>query len=271
MVRRQRECPTCDADADTPLSAEPSPRTLSMELDEKPIIAEEVEDESPYDLSEPLGPRCPKCCYDMNRGDVVCLRCGFNLRTRKKAGRTYEPIDRAWDTDMSLAARLGWMAAGHGFHVFCAFLAYPATETFMPFIITWPLLAGLLLFLLGTYDHIELKRDTKGRAKLTITWRALFVPLKPQVIDLRGYEGVVSGPWHQVGFLEWFVLFTLLIWGLIPGLIWYYYAMHLQQFHASLCENHGQASVYIYRGRNQEQMNEIVNAVCEAANIRRLG
>ena len=100
--------------------------------------------------------------------------------------------------------------------------------------------------------------------------RAFFVPMAPATTEVRGYEGVVSGPWHDVGFLEWFVLISLLPWGVLPGLVWYYNAIHRPQFMVALAEDHGHAAVYVYRGRSAEQMNDIADALCKAASLRRL-
>jgi ribosomal protein L40E len=244
-----------------------------MELD-GPAAAVPVfqEDEGPpsYDLNEPIGAPCPKCFAEMPFKAALCTRCGYNRLTKKKAKRKYTPMHRVWESDRKLADRLMWMGAAQGFHFFMGFVCYWIAGTIMPAIIMWPLMTGLTCFVLGTYDSIELKRDEKGRVELTIQWRTAFVPQEAQKIDVRGYEGVVSGPWQTIGFLEWFVFLSLLTWGIVPGLVWYYFAMHLPHYSVALAENHGQATVYVYRGRSAEQMNDIAEAICAAASIRRL-
>ncbi len=271
MIRRLGEC-DCTRGLDDPIPEEPGREPPSLSLDDAPARpAAEEEDEGGYDLSEPIGPSCPECRREMVRGTVVCVGCGFNVKTRKKLKRTFTPINRVWDADRSLANRLLWLAAAQGFHFFLGAILYSLAGTWMPAIITWPLLTVMLCFLLGTYSRIELVRDERGRVTITKRWRTLFIPMKPEVIDVRGYEGVVSGPWKDIGFLEWFVLISLLPWGIIPGAVWYYYAMHLPHYSVALSENHGQTSEYIYRGRSQEQMNEIADAVADACGFRRIG
>ena len=40
----------------------------------------------------------------------------------------------------------------------------------------WVLFTALLCFILGTFEHITLLRDRKGRGKLIKQWRFVFVP-----------------------------------------------------------------------------------------------
>src|SRR5262245_61329768 len=66
-VRRQGECPVCDAAPEPPLEMEPAPVGVaprSLELDEPAPVrpaGEEEEDGTPYELADRLLPRCPKC------------------------------------------------------------------------------------------------------------------------------------------------------------------------------------------------------------------
>jgi hypothetical protein len=51
----------------------------------KPTGQEEDDDRSGYTLAqtdETL--RCPQCAYVMGEGEIICLGCGFNLRTREQ-------------------------------------------------------------------------------------------------------------------------------------------------------------------------------------------
>ncbi|HEY7327421.1 MAG TPA: hypothetical protein VH592_07275 [Gemmataceae bacterium] len=47
---------------------------------------DEDDDPNPYILQDmSLAPRCPDCANEVEEGQVVCLSCGYNLRTREKA------------------------------------------------------------------------------------------------------------------------------------------------------------------------------------------
>jgi DNA-directed RNA polymerase subunit M/transcription elongation factor TFIIS len=52
----------------------------------KPVPDDEDNDPSPYRLVEiSLAPRCPDCANEIEEGQVICLHCGYNMRTREKA------------------------------------------------------------------------------------------------------------------------------------------------------------------------------------------
>jgi DNA-directed RNA polymerase subunit M/transcription elongation factor TFIIS len=52
----------------------------------RPIPDDEDDDPSPYRLVDiSLAPRCPDCANEIEEGQVICLHCGYNLRTREKA------------------------------------------------------------------------------------------------------------------------------------------------------------------------------------------
>ncbi|MGL4552019.1 MAG: hypothetical protein ACRC33_12640 [Gemmataceae bacterium] len=244
----------------------------SMELDDAPedVAAEESEDGA-YQLRDKLGPKCPKCKAELPEGGVVCVKCGYNRKTKKQAERRYTTIDREWESDRPLASRLMWLGAAQAFHVVLGVVCYWQFETVMPAVISWFPLTAMLCFLLGTYDRIRLTRDTKGRVRVEKQWRFAFVPLKPEKTDVRGYEGVVSGPWMETGVMEWYVLVSLLMWGIIPGLIWYWQTIASPHYMVALAQDHGRPEFYVYRGRNPAQVNEIAEAICSATGLERIG
>jgi hypothetical protein len=274
LVRRQRECPNCDgvpedpggegAGASAPVGM--APHSLELDEPESPSAAgDDDDDPSPYFLADKELPTCPKCHKDMVPGAVLCTSCGFNLRTRKKAKKTYEPIARRWETDQTLSQRLMWLGAAQGLHVFLALLSSVVFDVgFWPFVVTWPVMTAMFSFVLGTYDTIELTRDTRGRAKITIVWRFFFVPTLPKETELRGFEGIVTGQWLDAGFWEWFICVSLLPLGVIPSIIYWYMAIYKPFFHVALAQDHGHAAVYVFRGHSVAQMNEIADAICGA-------
>lgn len=254
-IVRQRECPDCDGAA--------SGAIPDMRLDES-----DEEDTSPYVLADRDLPTCPKCDRDMAAGAVVCTTCGFDTRKRKRIARRYQPIDRSWETDYSLGQRLAAFGLAQGVHWSLAVLSLVGGVGVTPFVVTWPLLTALLVFTLGTFDQVRLERDRRGRVRITKRWRACFIPLAPSVTDVVGFEGVTTGVWRDPGFFEYLVCFSLLVMGVIPGLIWYYLAIHRPHFHVALARDHGHAEVWVYRGQNAEQMTAIAEALCNAAALR---
>ncbi len=53
----------------------------------KPIADDDDDnDPNPYRLVDvSLAPRCPDCANEIEEGQVICLHCGYNMRTRTKA------------------------------------------------------------------------------------------------------------------------------------------------------------------------------------------
>jgi DNA-directed RNA polymerase subunit RPC12/RpoP len=58
-----------------PVQQAPPPRTHPEDEDSK----------NPYKLTDiVLGNRCPQCAAEMEEGDIICLNCGYNTRTRMR-------------------------------------------------------------------------------------------------------------------------------------------------------------------------------------------
>lgn len=271
-IRKQRECPSCDAveEAEQPVDAF---QPHSLELDDAPAGPGQVEDEddaSPYLFAEKDRPVCPKCKSQLPADSVFCTSCGFDMQRRKKRVRTYQPMARTWETDYPLRTRLTWVGAAMSFHALWIFLNLVGGGGTWPIVVA-PLLLAILSFVFGTYEQLELTRDEKGRVWVTKQWRFCFMPMKPETTAVRGFEGVTTGQWHDAGFLEWFVLGSLLFLFLVPAIIWWYVAIHKEHYHVALAVDHGHSELYLYRGRSQEQMNEIADAVCNATGLQRLG
>ncbi|MBI1915055.1 MAG: hypothetical protein HYS12_10010 [Planctomycetes bacterium] len=65
-----------------PPKAEKPAKPATPPKPSKPI--DDDEDSNPYRIAEfDEKPRCPQCAYVLAEGDVICLGCGFNLRTRE--------------------------------------------------------------------------------------------------------------------------------------------------------------------------------------------
>jgi hypothetical protein len=289
QVERQRECPVCDAEGrDEPLPLEPETAPeptfppssapvanvapLSLELDEEPtewvpgVQEEEDEDPDPYHLADKDKPRCPKCRKDMEFGAVACTSCGFNLRTRRKARRTYAPIAREWETDMTLMTRLAVMGGFWALHLLLMLGALIGGDVW-PVIVSWFPLTIILAFVLGTYDRVQILRDERGRVSVIKRWRCFFIPLAPQRHEVRGYEGVLIGGWNDSGIMEWVICISLLCMGCLPALIWWYVAIYQNHYHVALAEDHGRKALTVYRGRSEEQMHDVAKVLCDASGL----
>jgi hypothetical protein len=267
MIRRQRECPDCDA-AEVLLSkpADGGPVVPLMEIPDA-AETEDEENSDPYTLAGGAVKLCPKCEKELAPGAVVCVACGYHLHQRKRLVKTYEPIQRSWETDYTLKQRLtvfGILLAVTVIGGASAASAGAGTDVFAGSVFLF-ILAGS--FLLGTYSRLDVERNSRGKAKLTKAWRVCFLPLPPNTLDWRAHEEIVTGQAREVQFWEWLVLFSLLVGGIIPGIIWWYFTIHKVRFHAALAQDHGYPSVYLFEGWSEAQMKEIAHTVADATGL----
>ncbi len=265
-VRRQGECPDCDGV--TPPAAANEEPVWCPSVD-TPKEADEEEDSSPYAVEGAEDVKCPKCCFMLPPGSVLCVRCGFDLNKRKKVARTYQPMDRVWETSASYSSRLKAFCGCEAFGFVLGMTAvFWAGADIAVFISAFVLLTAMLGFLFGTFDRIHLRRDARGRVQLTKTWRVAFFELQPQSIDVRNYAGIVTGQHREVSMWEYLVFFFLLFFALVPGIIWWYLAIYKVTFHVSLSREHDFPEYILFSGWSQEQMKEIAYALRDASGLR---
>ncbi len=132
---------------------------------------------------------------------------------------------------------------------------------------SWLVYTGMTAFLLGTYDHIYLRRYKSGRVQLIKTWRIAFIPLRPQEIDVRGYFGVVGGRLANVGMWEWMICLFLFVSGIVPAIIWWYCTIYKIVYYVALTNEHGALECVVYRGWGEDEMNEVQEALRDAMTV----
>jgi hypothetical protein len=267
LIRRQGECPDCDGFVPS-LAGSGNAEPVWWPSVDEPKDKEEAEDPSPYAVEGAEDVKCPKCCFMLPPESVLCVRCGFDLKKRKKVVRTYQPIERVWETTASFSTRLA---------IFCIceifFGALGLTGVFRGgadlgvFIAVFLLLSAMLAFLLGTFERIHLTRDVRGRVQLIKTWRVAFFALSPQSIDVRAYEGIVSGRHRPVSPWDAWILYFLIVFGVIPGIIWWYLVFYKITYQVALSRDHGFPTYTVYSGGSEIQMKEIAYALRDAAGL----
>jgi len=230
--------------------------------------AEDEEDSSPYVVEGGVEVQCPGCCLMLPPASVLCVRCGFHLKKRKKVAKSYQPMDRDWETNASRRKRLtifwsgvvvalvlgltGVLGAGADLGVFAG--------SFLVFTM-------MMAFLLGTFARIQLTRDSRGRVRLTKTWRVFFFARQPEAIDPRGYEGISSGVHRDVTFWDYFICLSLFVSGIIPGILWWYFTFYKVTYHVSLSRDHGYPAYILYSGWSVTQMQEIAVVLRDATRL----
>jgi hypothetical protein len=239
----------------------PSPNAgASDEDDGRPYRVPSLDEERP----------CPECRKAIARDSTFCTFCGYNLQTGKKARQEFTSVARDWQGGWPAGLRLGLFLAGQAAFLTLAVISVSAADlpifgAFFP----WLVFTAMTAFLLGTYDRIHLARNRKGRVRLTKAWTICFLPRPPQEVDVHDYGGVVFGPMDETSFMEWFILIILVIAGIIPGILWFYFVFFRTTFQVALSKEHGYPELILYRGSNQDMVIDIAETVCEVAHLPR--
>jgi predicted RNA-binding Zn-ribbon protein involved in translation (DUF1610 family) len=274
---RQAKCPNCGAAWPAPV-APPKPAPASVPLPPLPdefagsTPDQDPESGNPYRTADVGSRRCPGCSDRLAPEVVVCVRCGFDLRTGRKIAKEYQPLERSWNSGMPLQMRLvlfllsqaiALIAVGAGF---LSVEDSPAIKVWT-FGLSWLVYTTMTGFLLGTFDRFEMKRHRSGRVDLVRTWRVGFIPWPPTKIDVRDYFGVIHAARSHSGMLEWLVFIFLLGFGLVPALLYWYCAIHQIEYTVALTSVHGNPEVYVYRGWSEKQMHEIKETLQQAMTV----
>lgn len=79
LTKTPNKPPAPDKPAKPDKPAQPAKPAKPSALDD------EEEDPNPYGIEETHEtPRCPQCAAEMGEGDIICLNCGFNTRSRER-------------------------------------------------------------------------------------------------------------------------------------------------------------------------------------------
>lgn len=230
---------------------------------------EDEEDSSPYGVEGADEVKCPKCSYMLPPGSVLCVRCGFHLKIRRKIVKSYEPLARVWETNAGYKTRLSiFWSCTTAFSALGLAGVFRGEASLGVFLVSFAVVEALMAFLLGTFTRILLTRDVRGRVQLTKTWRMAFFTRQPQTIQVRGYEGIVGVRQNEIGIWEYLICFLLLGFGILPGVLWWYFVIHKETFQLSLSQDHGFPTYLVYSGWSEMQMKEIAYALRDATGLR---
>jgi hypothetical protein len=232
-----------------------------------PEFGSDEDDGMPYFVSGGELRKCPDCNKVLEHEATVCDRCGFDLQTGKKPTKTYEKIERQWESGWPFRKRRAIFIVCQVVVVSLGMIAVVAEGAWVGFVTAWLLFTGLTGFLLGTYDRVELTRNKRGQVKLSKTYRVFFFLREPKFYKLAEFEGVVTGRANDVDITDWIIAGILLPFGLIPAILWWWYFIHHDQFFAALSRDHGFPSDILYQGLSQEHAEEIAKTIRDAAGL----
>jgi hypothetical protein len=205
-------------------------------------------------------PTCPCCQKVMARGAMVCPACSHDQHARQ----TFEPLAKRWEPGLSYLRRIRIFLVCQGLGLLSLLLAAVMGELGAA-LVSWFFFTALLTCLLGTYYSVELTRNQRGRVALTKIWSIAFVRMSPIKLRLGDFEGVAIGKDRDPEMWDWIVLCGLLLFALIPGIIWWYLAIRGDRGFVALTRDHGAPAYWLYRGTNEELMAEMSCSIREVA------
>ncbi len=232
-------------------------------------IDDDPDSGNPYGAADAGARRCPECTELLGPDVVVCVRCGFDMRLGRRLVKKYQRFDESWDSGMAPSTRwllflicqaAAWTAMIVGFTT----LDNDKWEMIATFACSWLIYTAMTGFLLGTYDHLHLKRSKLGKIALSRAWRVCFWPLPPREIDLRAYVSVTCGAAEYATWWEWLIFCCLLSAGILPALIYWYLAIHKTEYFVGLCGEHESLEEKVFRGWDKERMGEIQQMLRDA-------
>lgn len=189
------------------------------------------------------------------------------MLTELKTGRTGQPLERRWENGWSFRRRLIGFLICQALSV--ASVAGGIMSGLSPFTLVFPyvMYTGMTAFLFGSYNWVELARNKKGRLRLTQTWRICFVTQSPTTLKMREYEELATGVEHQFDTMDWVMLLFLALIGILPGLWWWFYVGSKDTYFVALCRDHGFPVVTLYRGWDQDKMEDMAETISKVLRL----
>src|SRR5262249_45972669 len=245
--------------------ARPKPETEA----EREILIQGTEDDdgNPYQVTGDAPTKhCPECDKKITKVARVCVHCGYNYDTKQKKERTFEPVDREWETGYPFRTRL-MIFAGMQVVNFVLMLAGAILGSAGTAISLTVFSVALQAFLVGTYQRLNLTRNQKGKVVLTTTWRYAFIPGPTESVKWKEHDEITVVREGEFDLMSWVFVLILLSYGCLPGIAFWYFVVRPDKFTVSLCKDHGSPTTAIFRTTNEERSKEVMRVVSEVTTL----
>jgi hypothetical protein len=257
----------------------------------------DADDGMPYGVHGGLPKPCPNCQKELEPNARLCVFCGYDYETGKTPEKVYEPVEREWEAGMPFHRRLKYAVLGAIVFFLLGLAGTIFSGEWLSFILSWSTFTGMIFFLFGTFDRVNLSRNKRGQVKLHYSWRCCFIEWKSERIPLKDYDGVVTGRvaeagilhWAMFGllllsgvlsslnlaigalaaenlhFLDWLGMIVLMVLGFVPAAITFYIFFVKIEFFTALAAGHGFPALYLYKGWKEEHMKELAETISKVA------
>jgi hypothetical protein len=227
-------------------------RRATLEDDGNPYAVPSLDEEKP----------CPECGKTLPIEAMICTGCGYDLVAEKKVERQVDSFDKTWEGSPTGQTRGVLFIALALFGLPAMVLStWWLLENWYGWVFPYLFYLAMLAFCFGTWDTLRVMRNKKGRVRVIKSRRMFFITLAPKEEDVRGYWGVSVGQAPPIGVTEIAIFLFMLAYGIIPGILFWYMAIHRSGFQAALTRDHGNPEFLLYRGGDQELAREIGETV----------
>jgi hypothetical protein len=223
----------------------------------------------PYALPpDPVKMRpCEACGKSVEASTVVCVHCGFDARTKAKAERVFQPIDRSWEAGWPYRIRFALFMACQAINVGTIALSVASGRSLPVSIVGMGFYLFLQAFLLGTYETIRIRRNKKGQTEITSNWRFCFIPMAPKKVEWRQHEGIAWGHYDNTSLIDWMIVIFLLPACILPAVLFWWLVIRADRYYAALARDRGYPDTYLYRGVNEQQARDIAQTATDATGL----
>jgi hypothetical protein len=211
--------------------------------------------------------KCEECGKDIDLLAVVCVHCGFDAAAKTKADRTYKPIDRTWQAGWPFERRMAVFLAFQGMNLLTLVISLAGGEGLPVTLLGVVFAVALQAFVLGTYETLRIRRNKKGQAEITTTWRVGFIPMAAKKVNWREHEGVAFGHYDPTGLSDWWIFLILLPWFIVPAILWWWFVIRADRFFAALARDRGYPETYLYRGTSEPQAKEVCQVTTDVTGL----
>ena len=249
-----------------PTPSAPSAESLPDDSEDDEFAFSDGKDTRAYEKTGQEIRECPHCHATVNPDAKVCSACGFML-TELKTDATGQSLQRRWESGWSFRGRLIGFCVCQVLSVLSVAGGIFAGLSIFTIVFPYILYTGMTAFLFGSYNWTELSRNKKGKLRLTQTWRICFIERPPTTLKMREYEELATGVEHQFDTMDWVMLLFLSLFGIIPGLWWWFYVGSKDTYFVALCRDHGYPVVTLYRGWDQDKMEDMAETISKVARL----
>lgn len=254
---------------------------------------DESDDEAlPYTVPGTGLKKCPECRGELPLDATLCVHCGFDLESGRKAGRVFQPITAEWHEGWKPLLRLQVFAGLQVINFVAAILliatgggSFDAAGV-VTMVMTQAIQIGMQAFLLGTYDTLQVKRSSKGTATMSRVRRIAFFKTPPAKIPWKkstnvGIAGADTGLFPKLLCLYFFLnaffyavsaLMSCFMLGmaaiyLAVAVGFYWVVVRPSRFEVTLCDVYGATDEVVFRCEDREQADEVSHIVAEATGL----